>query len=358
MRPYAEPGYTVTPPAVQEYSPDVPTKAIIVPFSPRGVFMYGGGFVVACLVAIPIWNCIALLRDKTCMYFIGAAYPVMIIVVSVGIFLLYTTTISIFFRVARPEAQTDQTIVMLLSVFATAIGVSFMLIGTPLYSKSHHSYDVLFTNCQFGSKTGDLYQEYMVLHNLRSAEQCKNLASVEECMGYTSNRQSEILKAMEDDFKCSGYCYKGPAPSLAKNATGTNTTGTSLLEIGQADMLMTGSSRLDVLVPYPPTLFSKANYQASCEGMAARDMRNFVGAIATQVFYEGLALICASIVVGFMKLFGLCMKRHKPLMNGAQYTFIGQKYPKKYDSDYGSVYSSPSTVEGRSGRYVQDGVLY
>eukprot|EP00747_Dinoflagellata_sp_TGD_P161768 gnl/TRDRNA2_/TRDRNA2_178648_c0_seq1.p1 gnl/TRDRNA2_/TRDRNA2_178648_c0~~gnl/TRDRNA2_/TRDRNA2_178648_c0_seq1.p1 ORF type:complete len:354 (-),score=64.66 gnl/TRDRNA2_/TRDRNA2_178648_c0_seq1:55-1116(-) len=353
MRPYAEPGYTVTPPMAQEYSPDVPTKAIIVPFSPRGVFMYGGGFVVACLVVIPIWNCVALLRDKTFMYFIGPAYPVMIIIVSVGLFLIYTTTISIFFRVARPEAQTDQTIVMLLSVFATAIGVSFMLIGTPLYSKSHHSYDVLFTNCQFGAKTGDLYQEYMVLHNLRSAETCKDRASIEECPEYQSTRQSEILKAMEDDFKCSGYCYKGPI-----NATKPKATGTSLLEIGQADALSTSSSRLDVLVPYPPTLFSKANFQASCEGMAARDMRNFVGAIATQVFYEGLALICASIVVGFMKLFGLCMNKHKPLMNGTQYTFIGQKYPKKNESDYGSVYSSPSTVEGRSGRYVQDGVLY
>ena len=42
---------------------------------------------------------------------------------------------------------------------------------------------------------------------------------------------------------------------------------------------------------YPPTLFSDANYQASCEGMAARDMKNFSGDIGFQTFYQGIYLV-------------------------------------------------------------------
>jgi len=59
---------------------------------------------------------------------------------------------------------------------------------------------------------------------------------------------------------------------------------------------------------YPPTLFSDANYQASCEGMAARDMRNFAGDIAFQTFYQGIYLVLIAIATGFLKLIGFCVK--------------------------------------------------
>merc|ERR1719258_231454 len=60
---------------------------------------------------------------------------------------------------------------------------------------------------------------------------------------------------------------------------------------------------------YPPTLFSDANYKASCEGMAARDMRNFAGDIGFQTFYQGIYLVLIAIATGFLKLIGFCVRR-------------------------------------------------
>ena len=60
---------------------------------------------------------------------------------------------------------------------------------------------------------------------------------------------------------------------------------------------------------YPPTLFSDANYKASCEGMAARDMRNFAGDIGFQTFYQGIYLVLIAIATGFLKLIGFCVRK-------------------------------------------------
>lgn len=64
-----------------------------------------------------------------------------------------------------------------------------------------------------------------------------------------------------------------------------------------------------LLATFPPTLFSDSNYQASCEGMAARDIKNFAGDTAFICFRQGVALISISISVGFLRLLGLCYRK-------------------------------------------------
>jgi len=60
---------------------------------------------------------------------------------------------------------------------------------------------------------------------------------------------------------------------------------------------------------YPPTLFSTLDHQASCEGMSARDMKNFAGDISFQTFYQGIYLVMISIATGLLKLIGFCVVR-------------------------------------------------
>merc|ERR1719382_562604 len=69
---------------------------------------------------------------------------------------------------------------------------------------------------------------------------------------------------------------------------------------------------------YPPTLFSDANYQASCEGMAARDMRNFAGDVGYQTFYQGIYLVLIAIATGFLKLIGFCAQKPMQDAGGAR----------------------------------------
>ena len=61
--------------------------------------------------------------------------------------------------------------------------------------------------------------------------------------------------------------------------------------------------------PFPQSLFSHTLAQASCEGMAARDMRNFAGDIGYQTFYQGIYLVVVAIITGFLKLIGACLAR-------------------------------------------------
>lgn len=70
---------------------------------------------------------------------------------------------------------------------------------------------------------------------------------------------------------------------------------------------------------YPPTLFSDADYQISCEGMAARDMKNFAGDLGSQTFYQGIYLLIISIATGFVKLVGFCTSRGSDLKAGRSY---------------------------------------
>jgi hypothetical protein len=43
--------------------------------------------------------------------------------------------------------------------------------------------------------------------------------------------------------------------------------------------------------------------------MAARSIKNFAGDIGEQSFYNGLYLVLIAIATGFLKLFGLCVRK-------------------------------------------------
>merc|ERR1719265_2018929 len=63
---------------------------------------------------------------------------------------------------------------------------------------------------------------------------------------------------------------------------------------------------------YPSTLFSKANYQSSCDGMAARNLRNFVEDVGLQIYYEGVVLVLVAIFIQVLKLLGFCIGKPRP----------------------------------------------
>lgn len=59
----------------------------------------------------------------------------------------------------------------------------------------------------------------------------------------------------------------------------------------------------------PPTLFSKVNYEESCDGVSARVL-DFKGrTISTRLYYNGVILLATTVIVGFLRLLSLC---HRP----------------------------------------------
>lgn len=58
---------------------------------------------------------------------------------------------------------------------------------------------------------------------------------------------------------------------------------------------------------YVPSLFTDAEYRASCDGMAARDLKYSALDIANVLYWEGVVLLFSVILSGFLRICGLCV---------------------------------------------------
>merc|ERR1719454_2035383 len=122
------------------------------------------------------------------------------IIICVVIIILYCVTITTFFRHARPQVQTEQTIMMIANIFITLLGLTLMLISLPLSRQAIDTYNNLMHRCDYSERTHRLYEYSQVLHNIRATPDCAKLYSVEECDGFQEALPyTSFLKAMETD---------------------------------------------------------------------------------------------------------------------------------------------------------------
>jgi len=334
------------------------------------LFMTGGTVLLSLLAIVPIWNAVALLHDFNYVFWAGRSIPTTTIIVCIAIVLLYLTTSSIFFRRAHASAQSEQSILMIGNIFITLFGLFLLMASMPLTRQAELTSSNLLHNCDYSDQTHRVYEYSQVLQNLRATPACAKKYSVEECAGYqTSLPYTAFLKNLETNFRCSGFCYRPPVATSSKSLDRAATspeqtdkqTNRSAAQATKADKqtdrsaaqatkanAATGSSLLqlakerhsDVVTPlstadqgvlleaanimeslegdlsasaqtYPPTLFSDANYQASCDGMAARGMKFSAGDIGNQAYFQGVYLVLIAVVTGFLKLFGLCVRGAK-----------------------------------------------
>uniref|UniRef100_A0A7S4VMG8 Uncharacterized protein n=1 Tax=Alexandrium monilatum TaxID=311494 RepID=A0A7S4VMG8_9DINO len=303
--------------------------------SPKNVFITTGVILIVMLCVVPVWNAVALMEDANYVFWVGTTVPTWMVCLCAGIVGLYVITIFVFFSTARPQVQTEQTIMMIANIFITLLGLLLMLLSLPLSRQSVDTYNNLMHRCDYSEQTHRMYEYSQVLHNIRSMPECAHKFSVEECSGYEdAPPYTTMLKTMESDFHCAGFCYR-KLPSVGMQTSNT-TAGVTLAQglsvsrkrrhedhvvplalataaSGQGKL---SASDVDVqsavarpITQYPPTLFSDANYQASCEGMAARDMKNFAGDVGFQTFYQGIYLVLVAIATGFLKLIGFCVRK-------------------------------------------------
>lgn len=313
--------------------------------TPMNVFVVTGCFLLAMLCTVPLWNAAALMESSNYVFWHGKTVPSYILILCLGVIVLYALTVVTFFQYARPQVQTEQTIMMIANIFITLLGLMLMLISLPLSRQSIDTHNNLMHNCEFSEQTHRMYEYSQVLQNIRSTPKCAAEFSVETCDGYESAPPyTDFLKAMETDFRCSGFCFNQKVVSAAAadsaeapaDANATVSAVASLLhraggravrrhrEVSVTPLALLSTER-ESLAPsaaqssiiaqpvssYPPTLFSDANFQASCEGMAARDMKNFAGDIGYQTFYQGIYLVLIAVATGFLKLIGLCVRRDR-----------------------------------------------
>lgn len=297
--------------------------------SPRNIFILTGSILLTLLCIVPIWNSVALMGDTNYTFWVGNTVPFWTIVLCLMIIALYGITIMIFFGHARPQVQTEQTIMMIANIFITLLGITLMLVALPLSRQSVETYNNLMHRCDYSDQTHRTYEYSQVLQNIRATPECASKFSVQECQGYEdAEPYTSFLKNLETNFRCSGFCYRSPQQLQAVAAPSVNGSAPSFL--AEAVKSSTITRHKDTVTPlalleqssysklikraepsYPPTLFTDANYKASCEGMAARDMKNFAGDIGFQTFYQGIFLIMIAIGTSFLKLLGFCVRQDR-----------------------------------------------
>jgi len=284
-------------------------------------FVLGGSLLLVMMAMVPIWNAAALLSDFNYLFWAGARTPQMIILVLACLVPFYALIAAMFFFRATQEALNEQNIMMIGTTFVTLFGLCLMIGSLFLTNQAEVTSTNLLYNCDYSPETHRLYEYSQVLQNIRATPKCALKFSVQECDGYQDAAPyTTFLQEMESSFKCAGFCYRAPAQEEQEeqNRRRRRRRKSALVEAlskVHVDHVMplalvskAAETRLDASSKYPPTLFSDSNWQASCENMAAREMKNFAGDIGIQTFYQGLYLVLISVATGFLKLLGLCYR--------------------------------------------------
>lgn len=246
---------------------------------PKSLFAGLAVLVMFLLLLIPSWNAVGLLQDPVFMYMAGSELSGWLLVCCIFLFVISYITIQIFIDRIRPEQQTEQTMLMVSGIFLSTLGVMLILFGGPLMRQATMASSEFMVNCRSGKMTQSLYIAQKELSSLRAMPSCTKLASVEDCIAFQAfpkMKEAMVLKAMENQYQCSGICQ------------GRNQAGEQI---------------------YPPTLFSKANYHVSCDGMASRRMLDFNAGVSSQMVAEGCMLVGTAIVISFCQLFVFCLSR-------------------------------------------------
>lgn len=274
--------------------------------SKKLVFVICGFLFLSALCSIPIKNALALMVDTNYVFWIGRATPLMLIFVLAFIIGVYIFTTLAFFGSQRPVAQTEQIVMMFATIFTSFVGVTLMVFSLPLSRQATETYNDLMHRCDTSELTFRTYEYSQVLQKIRHTPECKLKRSVEECYGYEDAPPfTAFLKDMEENFRCSGFCYRPVTEVAASQFEGAQLRHR---RVKQASMTFLGTDSAEELArEYPLALFSQHEFKSSCEGMAARDMRNFVGDIGFQSFEHGIYLIGVGVVAGFLKLAGFCL---------------------------------------------------
>lgn len=258
------------------------TKAATSSVSPKSVVFALATLVMFLLLVIPIWNAIALLRDPVFTYVVGSGTTQCFLACCILLFIISYITLWILLDRIRPEMQTEQTLLMTSSIFLSALGIVLVCFGFPISQQALTASSDFMTNCKsIGGQTGPLYVAFEELQSLRVTPSCSKLASIEDCVGYKlypKKTAAKVLKEMETEYLCSGICQ------------GTNAQGEQV---------------------FPPTLFSKADYKVSCDGMASRRLRNFNAAVSGQSVREGCVIMGTALLISFGQLFAFCSSTGK-----------------------------------------------
>lgn len=250
----------------------------------------------------PCWNAIVLLQDPAYLYFEGPVLPWLILMGCVMIPIFFCISVFNVFRRAAHHKADEKAFVRIGAVMAMGMAVILMFCAFEFEGLAEEAYVEFFGGCATGPLTMNLHQTSQMLQAIRAHPECAERESVEHCHGYqdfASSRETKVLKEMEKMYNCAGFCFDGKMLGVQikhQAAPDDVTNFDDTIEEAEAD----DSHVVGMTPAYPPTLFSKADHQFSCDGHTATLMKHLVGGVGLQCFFEGLVLLAGAVGIGMV----------------------------------------------------------
>lgn len=248
--------------------------------APGLLFLLVGVAMLGALTLIPLWNATRMLNDGIFMYFMGDAVPGAIVIFSLAVVLLYVFVVAALCVRPSREFAGEQNALLVVGFFISLLAFGLMFASWPILWAGQSFSNKVFTNCAAPGPTLDLSRTWQKLHALRQEPQCRENPSVQACVGFQESMETSMLQSLEEKLQCSGWCHSTQAA----------------LDPG----IVRGFAAEQDAEAFPATLFSRANFQATCDGMAARSMQITLRDTADELFYEGIALMFVFVGAGFL----------------------------------------------------------
>mmetsp|Transcript_45829 Transcript_45829/g.84040 ORF Transcript_45829/g.84040 Transcript_45829/m.84040 type:complete len:385 (+) Transcript_45829:142-1296(+) len=307
----------------------------------KNTFLMQGTFLLTMLCFLPVWDSLALLESPNYTIFMGKGLPLMVIAICLisvlGFMLMAEATLSHWRSTqasSGPRASV-QNMAVAMAMLITMFGLGLVFTSMPLSTRALQTYNSLMFTCAAGSTTHPVYEVYSNLLALRLTADCKDMYSVEECVGFQPSLEAEFLKYAEQHLRCTGFCayqlttsallegnntltaeeikegldLAQKASQLKDQSAGAHSDsavrkrkvvrkGAGTLAKDGAVATVSGSGAyFSGEAPQVPTLFSKANLKISCEHAAAWNVMTLSRDIALSMWYLGIGLIIIAMIM-------------------------------------------------------------
>merc|ERR1719506_2228848 len=104
------------------------------------------------LCMVPVWNAVALKYDQAFLLFLGTTFPNLIMLACLGVVLLYGLAICCFVA-SYARMRSDSAMLTIGTCFLTLLGVSLLVVSSPLRTTIYATANDIWANCQFGAAT-------------------------------------------------------------------------------------------------------------------------------------------------------------------------------------------------------------
>jgi len=268
-RPAAASAYRTSPPDARTERPGMPPGADGAAPDPPGKgspLRTVSLCALLMLMVVPVWNAMLLLRSEVYGYFIGAGPPACL----VALCLLLLLSWAVVARGVSVQADAARVLGFTGSGLLTVLGLGCMICGQACLSRAAAAANDVLTDCLWSETSAPLVKESQLLHVLRMIPACASEPTVRSCSGYIESSEARVLAAIESDLRCSMFCHSATEAAPRQ------------------------------------TLYSSANYRASCQMMVVRDLESRAGDICSQMYFEGCLLVLCAALLSLLTLVNGC----------------------------------------------------